>query len=85
MEKGDKQTPAIERNRLDDYLRTHLIEPALLRGDDFETFMRDRQSRLLALIEQATGKAAYTGDAPEEGVDMGGDADSVEAEMSIPG
>lgn len=84
LEKGDKQTPAIERNRLDDYLRTHLIEPAILRGDDFETFMGDRQRRLLALIEQATGKAAYTGDAPEEGVDVEGDADSVEADMSIP-
>jgi hypothetical protein len=85
LEKGDKQTPAIERGRLDDYLRTHLIEPVILRADDFETFMGDRQRRLLALIEQATGKAAYTGDAPEEGVDMQGDADSVEAEMSLPG
>ena len=84
LEKGDKQTPAIERNRLDDYLRSHMIEPAILRSDDFETFMADRQRRLLGLIEQATGKAAYTGDMPEEGVDVGGDADMVEADMVIP-
>lgn len=84
LEKGDNQTPAIEQNRLDDYLRSHLIAPDILRSDDFETFMGDRQKQLLGLIEQATGKAAYTGDVPEEGVDVGGDADMVEAEMVIP-
>ena len=83
LEKGDKQTPAIERNRLDEYLRTHLIDPTILRSDDFETFMRDRQRQLLELIEKATGKAAYTGDVSEDGVDVGGDADMVEAEMVI--
>jgi len=41
--------------------------------------MGDRQRLLLELIEQATGKAAYTGDVSEEGVDVGGDADTVEA------
>jgi len=84
LENGDKQTPAIEQNRLNDYLRSHLIDPAILRSDDFENFMGDRQRRLLGLIEQATGKAAYTGDVPEEGMDVAGDADMVEAEMVIP-
>lgn len=83
LEKGDKQTPAIEENRLDDYLRTHLIDPSILRSDDFEALMVDRQKRLLMLIEQATGKPAYTGDAAEEGVDVGGDPDLLEAEMVI--
>jgi len=36
-----------------------------------------------ASIGQATGKAAYTGDVSEEGVDVGNDADAVEAEMVI--
>jgi hypothetical protein len=45
--------------------------------------MVDRQRRLLGLIEQATGKVAYTGDFSEEGTDVGGDADMVEAEMVI--
>ena len=83
LEKGDKQTPAIERERLDTYLRSHLVAPSFLRSDNFENFMADRQKQLLGLIEQATGKASYTGDVPEEGVDVGGDADAVEAEMII--
>jgi hypothetical protein len=83
LENGDEQTPAIERTRLDDYLRTHLIDPTILRGDDFNIFMEDRQRQLLGLIEQAIGKAAYTGDVSEEGADAGGDADAVEAEMVI--
>jgi hypothetical protein len=83
LEKGDKQTPAIERSRLNDYLRTHLIDPDMLRGDDFEALMEERQKLLLRLIEQATGKPAYTGDMMEEGVDVGGDPGLVEAEMVI--
>lgn len=83
LEKGDKQTPAIERERLDAYLRSHLIDPAILRSDNFDAFMADRQMRLLRLIEQATGKAAYTGEMPEEGVDVGGDEEGIEMEMII--
>jgi hypothetical protein len=83
LEKGDKETPAIERSRLDEYLRTHLIDPGLLRIDDFNTFMEDRQRQLLDLIEQATGKSVYTGEAPEEGVDVESDLDTLEADMII--
>jgi hypothetical protein len=84
LEKGDNQTPAIAPDKLDIYLRSHLIDPAILRSDNFDAFMADRQKRLLGLIEQATGKAAYTGEVPEEGVDVGGDEDAFEAEMIIP-
>ena len=45
--------------------------------------MVDRQKRLLELIERAMGKAAYTGDQPEEGEDVEGDEDTVEAELTI--
>lgn len=45
--------------------------------------MADRQRRLLRLIEQATGKPAYAGDLPEEGVDVQSDDDCGEAEMTI--
>ena len=83
LERGDKHTPAIDRNNLDAYLRSHLINPDILRSDDFDTFMTDRQRQLLRLIEQATGKTAYTGEIPEEGVDVEGDADMVEADMVI--
>src|SRR5712692_707914 len=58
LEKGNETTPPIEAKRLDTYLSTHLIDPSLLRTDRFDDFMTDRQKRLLALIEQATGKAA---------------------------
>lgn len=83
LEKGDKATPLIDAQRLDGYLASHLIDPALARGDNFEAFMADRQKRLLGLIEQATGKTAYAGDGGEEGVDVEADEDTVEAEMTI--
>ncbi|MHB1014303.1 MAG: GmrSD restriction endonuclease domain-containing protein [Desulfurivibrionaceae bacterium] len=83
LEKGDKQTPAIERDRLNAYLRSHLIDPEILRSDNIEAFMADRQKRLLGLIELATGKAVYAGEAQEEGVDVEADADAIEAEMVI--
>lgn len=83
LQKGDVATPPIEQQRLDGYLRSHLIEPAFLRGDGFETFMADRQKQLLGLIEQATGKAAYAGDIGDEGEDDEADEDTIEAEMTI--
>jgi len=83
LELGDRQTPAIDRDRLDCYLCSHLIDPALLRGDDFEAFMEERKKGLLTLIAQAMGKPAYTGEAAEEGVDVGLDEEGVEAQMII--
>lgn len=83
LERGNETTPAIDGDRLDSYLRSHLIDPALLRADNFQAFMEDRQARLLALIEEATGKSAYTGGVAEEGEDVEGDEDSVEAELII--
>jgi hypothetical protein len=64
LEAGDAETPAIPAQNLDGYLKSHLIEPALLRADSFNAFMRDRQAKLLRLIEQATGQAAYRSKAP---------------------
>jgi hypothetical protein len=84
LEKGDKTTPSIDSHRLDVYLNSHLIDPSLLRSDSFDGFMVDRQKRLLGLIEQATGKAAYAGEAQEEGIDIEADEDMFEAEMIIP-
>jgi hypothetical protein len=70
LEEGNNVTPGIDSGRLDDYLRSHLIDPALLRSDNFDTFMENRQEQLLSLIEQATGKAVYMGGSVEEGVDV---------------
>ncbi len=81
LEAGNAQIPAIERDRLDAFLRSHLVNPDLLRKDDFNAFMHDRQKRLLALIENAMGKPAYLGAEQEDGTDGEADADTVEADM----
>ena len=69
LEQGNSATPPIAPDKLDSYLNSHLIDPTLLRVDQFEAFMEDRQQRLLRLIEHAMGKSAYTGNVPEEGED----------------
>ena len=83
LESGSSTTPPIDHQRLDGYLTSHLINPSLLRADDFDAFMVDRQKRLLVLIERATGRGAYTGDVQEEGEDVQGDEDTMEAELTI--
>jgi hypothetical protein len=80
---GSSTAPPINDAKLDRYVASHLIDPSLLRADSFEAFMVDRQKRLLALIEQATGRVAYTGDIQEEGVDVEADEDTTEAEQTI--
>ena len=83
LEEGNDTTPPIDRTRLDAYLASHLIDPALLRTDDFAAFMADRQKKLLALIERAIGKAAYSGTVQEEGEDIEADEDTIEAQLTI--
>lgn len=83
LETGDRTVPGVETDRLEAYLRSHVIDPALLREDNFEAFLVDRQKRLLALIEQATGKAAYSGEITEEGVDLDADEEGLEAGMTM--
>jgi len=83
LEKGNASTPPIEPIKLETYLKSHLIEPSFLQADRFADFMVDRQKRLLALIEKATGKAAYIGDVQEEGEDVEADDDTIEAELTI--
>jgi hypothetical protein len=80
LEKGDQ----VGREDLDRYLRSHLIDPALLRSDSFDAFMVDRQKQLLALIERAMGKAAYVGGVQEEGEEVEANEDNVQAELTVP-
>jgi hypothetical protein len=61
------------------------VDAVIMRVNDFEAFMQDRQKKLLTLIERATGKAAYTGEEQEEGVDVEADDDTMEAELIISG
>lgn len=69
LEGGAEKGLPIDPGTLDQYLASHLIDPALLRADAFQAFMDDRQARLLVLIEAAMGKKAYAGAVPDEGED----------------
>lgn len=46
----------ISEERMDEILRSHLIDPVALRGDDFDTFFQARKEALLDRIEKAMGK-----------------------------
>jgi hypothetical protein len=48
----------MSRERLDEILRSHLIDPECLRNDDFEGFFRLRQQALMAMISRAMGKSS---------------------------
>lgn len=56
---------AMSSSRLNEILQTHQIRPELLRGDNFEDFIRYRASSLLDLIEEAMGKAVSGRDSEE--------------------
>jgi hypothetical protein len=70
LEKGTTTNPGPSPERLDAFLRSHLIDPARLRADDFEGFLADRQRQLLTLIGEAMGKPAYGGPEADDGVDV---------------
>jgi len=76
------QQVKIDDSEMDAILKTHAIEPGLLRGDDFQGFYAARKLALLVLIGQAMGKVvqqAETGPAnvaedEEEAQDEGQEA-----------
>lgn len=71
LEAGNKDAPPIERSTLDGYLRSHAIDPDLLRLDQFVEFMMDRELRLLAMISKATGhQIVKVASVQEEGEDV---------------
>jgi hypothetical protein len=51
---------------LDGYVSSHLIAPDLLRADDFDAAIEARREALIGLIEKATGKKVFRGDASGE-------------------
>lgn len=81
LEAGDAETPPITPANLDAYLRSHLIEPSLLRADDFQGFMRNRQQQLLQLIERATGRPID--EAADDGQEAESDGDTAEAALTM--
>ena len=83
LEAGDREKTGIETDLLDQLLMSHFIYPELIRSDDFDEFMNDRQTKLLSLIELSIGKPAYTGSEPEEGVDVEPDENGTEVERTL--
>jgi hypothetical protein len=81
LETGSGEALQIAPENLDRYLASHLIDPALLRANNFANFMENRQERILALIEQATGQRAYRGEVADEEVET--DSDMAEAELTM--
>lgn len=47
----------LDDDSMDKLLRSHRIDPSLLRTDNFEQFIKDRNNKLCALIEKAMGKS----------------------------
>jgi hypothetical protein len=81
LQRGNAETPPILSQNLDGYLLSHLIDPALLRTDNFRAFMEDRQERLLKLIEQAMGKAAHRGESADDDAET--DDETAESELTM--
>ena len=63
-----EKRPGGSAEALDAILCTHLIDPALLRADDFDSFFADREARLAALASEAMGKAVVGSEVPQEGI-----------------
>jgi hypothetical protein len=68
----------IDEMRMDGILRSHLIEPSLLRHDDFEGFFADRKKALIERIETVMGKPTR----PEPGEATIPDTEEFEIEES---
>ncbi|MDA1191198.1 MAG: DUF262 domain-containing protein [Candidatus Poribacteria bacterium] len=60
-----EQSHGVVGSRLNEILRSHAMEPKLLRANDFGGFLQDRAIRLLDLIEQAMGKRISGRDSDE--------------------
>lgn len=63
----------IEQSRMDAILSSHIVDPALLRADNFEAFFEARKAALLSRIERVLGKPVATGidiPAEEESLDL---------------
>jgi hypothetical protein len=56
----------INEARMDEILRSHLIDPIALRADNFKASYDSRQNKILELIERATGKGIVRAEIPSE-------------------
>jgi hypothetical protein len=56
LETGSERDTPVSPADLSAFLKSHLVAEGLMRADDFDGFVKNRQARLIALIEAATGK-----------------------------
>ncbi len=63
-----KKSIGIDDTRMNEILRSHVIEPELFRNDDFNAFFKKREEALLDRIEKAMGKPIAR-EAVEDGIE----------------
>jgi hypothetical protein len=80
LQAGNDEAPKIGMEQVDEYLRSHLIDPAILRANAFDAFMESRLNQLLELIEKAMGKKAV---AAADDEDVGEELDEDETEAAL--
>ena len=69
--------------RMDSILESHVIEPAVLRSDDFLAFFRAREKALLDRVEAAMGKPIARDLVQPEVDDLGDYEDEGEPEQEM--
>lgn len=65
MSRIEKENPELVPLAFDNRLRSHLVDPELLRADDFHAFMAARQQALVDLIASVIGKPVIVADQTE--------------------
>ena len=78
-----EKSAGISVTRMDDILRSHVIDPALIRSDTFDGFFADREKALLQRVEKAMGKATRAEEPPLLDVGELDDDDTDDAEDSF--
>jgi hypothetical protein len=73
----------ISAERMDEILRSHVINPSLLRSDDFESFFAEREVALLDRIERAMGKPLARDMVMPEGVQELAEEETEEVEEAV--
>ncbi|PWC91441.1 hypothetical protein TSH100_00730 [Azospirillum sp. TSH100] len=74
-----EQRQGLSPEALDDILRSHLIEPAHLRNDDFEAFFAARMDALAGVVAGALGKAVVDEHGADEAEEEVAAEDTAEA------
>ena len=79
----DKQR--LSEEKLDDILRTHLIEPKFLRNDDFQGFFEARIKVLAGLVGDAMGKLVVASEGRDEVGSNDIEAEEIEENEALEG